>query len=102
MSIVYKLKGIVSEALNNLYNLNIPAEEVLVNGTKPEFEGDYTIVLFSYTKPVRKSPEVIGNELGNYLVQNNPELLVSYNVIKGFLNLSIAKLPNIKTIIPNI
>lgn len=90
MSIVYKLKGIVSEALNNLYNLNIPVEEVLVNGTKPEFEGDYTIVLFSYTKPVRKSPEVIGNELGNYLVQNNPELLISYNVIKGFLNLSIA------------
>ena len=90
MSIVNKLKGIVSEALNNLYNLNIPFDEVLVNGTKPEFEGDYTIVLFSYTKPVRKSPEVIGNELGNYLVQNNPELLVAFNVIKGFLNLSIA------------
>ena len=90
MSIVYKLKEIVSEALNNLYNLNIPVEEVLVNGTKPEFEGDYTIVLFSYTKPVRKSPEVIGNELGNYLVTHNPELLVSFNVIKGFLNLNIA------------
>ena len=89
MSIVNKLKGIVSLALINLYKLDIPSEEVLVNGTKPEFEGDYTIVLFSYTKPVRKSPEVIGNEIGTYLVQHNPELLVSFNVIKGFLNLSI-------------
>ena len=90
MSITVELKGIVSSALNCLYELNIPADEVLVNGTKPEFEGDYTIVLFAYTKPVRKSPEVIGNELGNYLLENHKDFITGFNVIKGFLNLSIA------------
>ncbi|MEI6184181.1 MAG: arginine--tRNA ligase [Bacteroidota bacterium] len=90
MSITVELKGIVSKALNSLYELNIPSEEVLVNGTKPEFKGDYTIVLFAYTKPVRKSPEVIGNELGNYLLENHKEFITGFNVIKGFLNLSIA------------
>ena len=90
MSITSELKGIVSAALNNLYNLDIPSDQVLVNGTKPEFEGEYTIVLFSYTKPVRKSPEVIGNELGTYLKHNHHNLITGFNVIKGFLNLSIS------------
>jgi len=89
MSITTELKGIVSAALNNLYNLNIPSDEVLVNGTKPEFEGEYTIVLFSYTRSVRKSPELIGNELGTYLTQNHNNLITGFNIIKGFLNLSI-------------
>ncbi len=89
MSISAELKGIVSGALKSLYDLNVLNEEVLVNETKPEFEGDYTIVLFSYTKPVRKSPEVIGQELGQYLVDNHQQLITGFNVIKGFLNLSI-------------
>ena len=89
MSISAELKGIVSGALKSLYDLNVQNEEVLVNETKPEFEGDYTIVLFSYTKPVRKSPEVIGQELGQYLVENHQQLITGFNVIKGFLNLSI-------------
>lgn len=63
---------------------------VLVKETEPAFEGDYTVVLFSFVKPLKKSPEALGNELGQKLLATNPALFSSYNVIKGFLNLTIA------------
>jgi len=61
----------------------------LVNATKPEFEGDYTVVLFAFVKQLKKSPDALGQELGSYLVANNPRLFSGFNVIKGFLNLSV-------------
>lgn len=63
---------------------------VLVKETEPAFEGDYTVVLFSFVKPLKKSPEALGNELGQKLLATNPALFSAYNVIKGFLNLTIA------------
>jgi arginyl-tRNA synthetase len=63
---------------------------VLVNETKPEFDGDYTVVLFSFVKELRKKPEDLGNELGAALLEENPGLFSGFNVIKGFLNLTIA------------
>lgn len=63
---------------------------VLVKETEPAFEGDYTVVLFSFVKPLKKSPEALGNELGQKLLATNPTLFSAYNVIKGFLNLTIA------------
>jgi arginyl-tRNA synthetase len=48
-------------------------------------------VLFGFVKQLRKSPEVLGAELGDYLVKNNPQLFTSFNVIKGFLNLVVAE-----------
>ena len=56
--------------------------------TRKEFAGDITIVTFSFVKQARKSPEVLGNELGEYICQKFP-LVLNYNVIKGFLNLTI-------------
>ncbi|MBO9659186.1 MAG: arginine--tRNA ligase, partial [Chitinophagaceae bacterium] len=50
----------------------------------------YTLVLFSFVKQLKKSPEALGKEIGEYLVANNPELFTAFNVIKGFLNLTIA------------
>jgi arginyl-tRNA synthetase len=55
----------------------------------PEFEGDYTIVLFAIIKQLKKPPEILGQELGKYLVENNEPIFSRFNVIKGFLNLSI-------------
>ena len=55
-----------------------------------EFEGDYTLVLFSFLKQLKKTPEHLGNEIGEYLLQHNADFFLSYNVIKGFLNLTIA------------
>jgi arginyl-tRNA synthetase len=60
-----------------------------VNATKPEFEGDYTVVLFAFVKQLKQSPDALGKTLGDKLVQENAELFTAYNVIKGFLNLTV-------------
>src|SRR5262245_41409915 len=95
MSIVSRIKPLVVKALKELYGQDPVAaafkeDDLTVNITKPEFEGDYTLVLFSFVKQLKKSPELLGKELGERLLKNNPELISSYNVIKGFLNLVIA------------
>lgn len=90
MNLVLALKNITSAAIEQLYQQPLPAPSILVNQTKPEFEGDYTIVLFSMAKPLRQSPEALGQALGTYLVETQPHLLTGFNVIKGFLNLTIA------------
>lgn len=89
MGIVNELKDWISETLKTLYGQDFPPGELTVGTTKPEFEGDYTLVLFSFVKLLRKSPEVLGNEIGEALVGKYP-FVQSFNVIKGFLNLTIA------------
>ncbi|TKK64777.1 arginine--tRNA ligase [Ilyomonas limi] len=89
MSIVTDIKKAAAKALQALYNVNINEADVLVNSTKPEFDGDYTIVLFAFVKQLRKSPEILGKEIGDYLMANELQLFSRFNVIKGFLNLTI-------------
>ncbi|MCH5718662.1 hypothetical protein [Niabella hibiscisoli] len=89
MSIVAELKPVVLDTLNQLYGQDFGQDVVSINITKPEFEGDYTLVLFSFIKLLKKKPEEIGDEIGQHLVDNHPQLITSFNVIKGFLNLSI-------------
>lgn len=89
MSVIGEIKVAAAKAIQSLYGVEIQANDILVNATKPEFEGDYTVVLFSFVKQLKKSPDVLGNEMGEYLVANNTELFGAFNVIKGFLNLSI-------------
>ena len=76
-------------ALQDLYGQDFQESDLTINSTKPEFEGDYTLVLFSFVKQLKKSPELLGNEIGGYLIKNNPDLVSSFNVIKGFLNLVV-------------
>lgn len=90
MSLINIIKLRTKEAIETLYNISIDESAITVNVTKPEFEGDYTIVLFALLKSLKKSPDALGNELGKYLVDNNPYIFQSYNIIKGFLNLVIA------------
>ncbi len=90
MSIVTIIKKAASNSINLLYNITIQENDILVNATKPEFEGEYTIVLFPFIKQLRKSPEVLGQEIGEHIVRENSTLFSSFNIIKGFLNLSIA------------
>lgn len=77
------------EAIKSLYGKEISAEKVQVQKTRPEFEGDLTIVVFPFLQLSKKPPEQTANDLGNWLISKMPEL-VSFNVIKGFLNLVIA------------
>lgn len=87
--IVEQLKEITANAINDLYQFPVEVKDVALNATKPEFTGDYTVVLFSFIKQIKKSPETIGEELGNYFLEKHALLIQEFNVIKGFLNLTI-------------
>ncbi|MGN6292032.1 MAG: arginine--tRNA ligase [Chitinophagaceae bacterium] len=90
MGIVTQVKPLIVKALKDLYSHDSQEADLTINITKPEFEGDYTLVLFSFVKVLKKSPEQLGNEIGEYLVNRHGELFTAFNVIKGFLNLTIA------------
>ena len=90
MSIVKKLQNSTVESLTLLFNKPFTEKDFQVNATKPEFEGDYTVVLFGLVKSLQLSPDTIGNQLGEYLVKNYPHLFTAHNIIKGFLNLTVA------------
>ncbi|HEX5668357.1 MAG TPA: arginine--tRNA ligase, partial [Chitinophagaceae bacterium] len=87
--IVNKIRESVEQALEQLYKEQATGCTFQINQTKPEFEGDYTVVLFALVKHLKKSPDAIGQELGQYLIENEPELFHHYNIIKGFLNLTV-------------
>lgn len=90
MSVVTKIKEVTAAAIHQLYQVELAAGDVLVNATKPEFEGDYTVVLFAFVKQLKKSPDALGQELGQQIISTHPDLFTAYNVIKGFLNLTVA------------
>ncbi|MDB5206208.1 MAG: arginine--tRNA ligase [Flavisolibacter sp.] len=90
MSLAVTIKEAASSAIKELYAIELGADDITLNETKPEFEGDYTIVLFTLVKQLRKSPDALGKEIGDKMVLSEPSLFTAYNVIKGFLNLSIA------------
>ncbi|MBP6431340.1 MAG: arginine--tRNA ligase [Ferruginibacter sp.] len=90
MSIIKQIQQAAIEALSRVFSQSFTEKDFQINQTKPEFEGDYTIVLFSLVKSLKLSPDDIGNKLGEHLTQNNPTLFTKFNIIKGFLNLTIA------------
>jgi arginyl-tRNA synthetase len=90
MQITDYIKQAAQKAFTALYQFTPAASEITLNETKPEFEGDYTIVMFAFVKQLRKSPDVLAKELGDWLVENEPGTIIGYNVIKGFLNLSVS------------
>jgi len=77
------------KAIKYLYNTDIPAGDINLQETRKEFEGQVTIVTFPFTKFSKKSPEQTGNEIGVYL-QNELKEVAGFNVIKGFLNISLS------------
>jgi len=90
MDINSQIRTAASQALREKFQFDLAPADITVSETKPEFEGDYTVVLFSFVKQLKKSPEVLGNELGQAMLAGNPELFSAFNVIKGFLNLTVA------------
>jgi len=90
MSVILEIKEAAVKSIRTLYNIDLNAAAITVNATKPEFEGDYTIVLFSFVKLLKKSPDLLGNEIGEWLIRENGHLFCGYNIIKGFLNLVIS------------
>jgi arginyl-tRNA synthetase len=78
----------VVKAIKDLYQTDIAAKDVNLQETRKEFEGQVTLVTFPYTKVSRKGPEQTGTEIGEYL-QNALPQIAAFNVVKGFLNISI-------------
>lgn len=91
MELVPRIKQAVQAVLDQRYQYRTDINEILVNETKPEFSGDYTVVLFSISKTLKTNPVILGKELGTALLDANRNLFSDYNVIKGFLNLVISE-----------
>jgi len=89
MNIEKRLMNSVIDGLKILYDQEVPAAQVQLQKTKKEFEGHLTLVVFPFLKMSRKSPEQTAQEIGDYLLTNDPAV-AGFNVIKGFLNLSIS------------
>ena len=89
MDIEQKLVASVQDALKALYGQDVPAAQVQLQKTKKEFKGHLTLVVFPFLRMSRKAPEQTAQEIGNYL-KDNTNVVSEYNVVKGFLNLTIA------------
>ncbi|GAB3746740.1 arginine--tRNA ligase [Spirosoma pomorum] len=87
MDIQEELKGAIQRAITELYQQEVA--DVLLQPTKKEFEGLYTFVTFSLTKALRQPPAQIGQAIGTWLAENSP-VVSAFNVVQGFLNVSIA------------
>ncbi|MCB0691957.1 MAG: arginine--tRNA ligase [Saprospiraceae bacterium] len=83
-----KLKTDFVLIFKEIYDVDIDDSAVIVNQTKPEFEGEYTLVMFPYSKQLSKAPQVIGNEVGSAF--KSKAYIDDFNVVQGFLNLKMS------------
>ena len=90
MDIQQKLAASVVGGLKALYGQEVPAAQVQLQKTKREFEGHLTLVVFPFLRMSKKGPEQTAREIGEYLLANESSLVAGFNVIKGFLNLTVA------------
>lgn len=89
MKISGHLQHAVADAIQTLFGESIDPDTVIVQPTRKEFEGDYTVVIFPFVKKLRKSPADLGQVLGEYLVSSD-ESVSTFTVVQGFLNLSLS------------
>jgi arginyl-tRNA synthetase len=89
MSITETIQAGTIQAVKSLYGEEITADQITMNVTRKDFEGDYTVVTFPFTRFAKKKPGEIAEELGQYLVANVPQVN-RFNVVQGFLNLVVA------------
>ena len=88
MSLENILTQKVQEAVKNLYGIEVSEQQVQLQKTRPEFEGDITLVVFPFVKAARKTPAQVAAEIGEAL---QGDLVEKFNAVQGFLNLSIAQ-----------
>ena len=93
MTIEERIIAGVQAAVKALYEMDASAQQVQLQKTKAEFEGHLTVVVFPFVKAARKSPEQVGNEIGQYLLDHTEAVITKFNVVKGFLNLVISDAP---------
>jgi len=84
-----QIKKTVAKIISSKYEIEVAGSDILLNLTKKEFEGDYTVVIFPFVKRLKMSPADLGAELGQAIVDEMDEIS-AFNVVAGFVNLSIA------------
>ncbi len=89
----------VIDALFAIYSANVDDSLIQVQETRKEFEGELTIVVFPLLRFTGKSPEATGAEIGDYL-RNSSQVITGYNVVKGFLNLTLVQSYWLKALYP--
>jgi len=90
MNLEVTIQAAVAESVKKLYDFDVENNQIQIQKTKKEFEGDITVVVFPFVKVARKSPEATGTEIGEYIIKQNSNIS-GFNVIKGFLNLTVNK-----------
>ena len=89
MTIEQTLSSLVIKAVKALYDIDAAPQQVQLQKTRPEFEGNITVVVFPFVKAARKAPALVAAELGQWLVENG-KIVSTFNAVQGFLNLSIS------------
>ena len=89
MVIEQQITGAIIAGIKELYGAEVPAAQIQLQKTKKEFKGHLTLVVFPFLRASKKSPEQTAQEIGEYLQKNEPAVS-EFNVIKGFLNLTVA------------
>ena len=89
-SIESRITEAVIKGIETLYGQQVPEKMVQLQETRAEFEGNLTLVVFPFLKISRQKPEDTAQQIGEYLVQNVPDVISKFSVVKGFLNLVIA------------
>ena len=89
MTIEQTLSSLVIKAVKALYDIDAAPQQVQLQKTRPEFEGNITVVVFPFVKAARKAPAQVATELGQWLVENG-QIVSTFNAVQGFLNLSIS------------
>ncbi|MEO1714242.1 MAG: arginine--tRNA ligase, partial [Bacteroidota bacterium] len=88
MNFVHTLQEQAVKAVKALYNVDFDPNKLIINPTRKDIEGDFTLVVFPFTKIAKKGPEQVANELGTHLAEALTEV-ESFNVVKGFLNFTL-------------
>lgn len=89
MTLAEQIKCATADALKHLYpEQDFSHSQITVNQTKPEFTGDYTVVLFPFVKSLRQKPDTLGKQIGEYLLEKSA-LFSSFDIVSGFLNLTV-------------
>ena len=90
MTLEQSLSSLVKAAVKSLYDIEATDAQIQLQKTRPEFEGNITLVVFPFVKLARKAPAQTASEIGEWLLANGEGLVAKYNAVQGFLNLSIS------------
>lgn len=88
MNIETSIKQLISEALQKIYGVELPPHDVTLQYTIKDYEGDYTLTTFSFSKTTKTAPDKIAHQIGEYILSHS-DIIEKFNVVKGFLNLSV-------------